>query len=134
MAKLLWDKKFETGNAVVDGQHQQLFKLLADLDQAIEDQKADSVIDQTLGRFALYVIDHFRDEENLMKNCGYPYFDEHKRIHDELTLKSSKLLDKYHEGDKQLAQYLSSFMRDWITNHIMCEDQQIFDWIRQQKP
>lgn len=132
MAKLLWDKKFETGNAVVDGQHQQLFKLLSDLDQAIEDQKGASLIDQTLGRFALYVIDHFRDEEKLMKNCGYPYFDEHKAIHDKLTLKASELLDKYREGDKQLAQFLSNFMRDWIMNHIMCEDQKIFDWIRQQ--
>ena len=134
MAKLLWDKKYETGNIIVDGQHQQLFKLLSELDQAIGEQRGAAVIDQTLGRFALYVIDHFRDEEKLMRDCSYPLLAEHKELHDKLTAKASGLLDKYREGDKQLAQFLSNFLSEWITEHIMREDQKIFDWIHQQKP
>ena len=133
MAKLLWDKKFETGNIVIDGQHQQLFKLLSELDKAIEEDRGPIEIDHTLGRFALYVIDHFRDEERFMHAIGYPSFDGHKILHDDLTTKASDLLDKYREGDRHLAEFLSKFLNDWITQHIMIDDQKIFDWIHQQR-
>lgn len=134
MPHILWEKKYETGNEIVDGQHQQLFKLLNDLNDALEEKRAPAIVDKTLGRFALYVIDHFRDEEKLMELCAYPSFEEHKKIHEALTVKASHLLDKYREGDLSMANYLSKFLNDWITGHILSEDQKMFDWIRRVNP
>lgn len=133
MAHLLWEDKYLTGNEVVDRQHQQIFKMLNDLEEAIEQKRAQAMLDQTLGRFALYVIDHFRDEEKLMQDSAYPAYVDHKKIHDQLTIKASDFLDRYREGDSSMPLTMSRFLNDWIKNHILAEDQKIFDWIRQQK-
>ncbi len=133
MAHLLWEDKYLTGNEVVDRQHQQIFKMLNDLEEAIEQKRAQAILDKTLGRFALYVIDHFRDEEKLMQDAAYPAFAAHKKIHDHLTIKASEFLDRYREGDSSMPLTMSRFLSDWIKGHIMTEDQKIFDWIRQQR-
>ena len=73
---------------------------------------------------------HFRHEEELMIECGYPALVEHtqchRRIVDEMTrsLRATKDI-------KQYAVKLRYMMVDWVLAHMINEDKQIGAHIRQ---
>lgn len=81
MPQFNWSKDFETGNSVVDEQHQSIFNLLSLLSESIKSKKTDKAIKEVVVKLTLHIIEHFRDEEALMLEKSYPFLEEHKHIH-----------------------------------------------------
>ncbi len=75
-------KDLETGNAIIDSEHRQLFAAVNHLIDACSSGQGRSKIEPTL-RFLLdYVDKHFAHEEQLQQQAKYPEYPSHKMFHD----------------------------------------------------
>lgn len=85
-----WSEKYETGFPIIDQQHQQMFTLVNQLQEAMVEQADPETLKQLLKELLKDTIAHFTLEEDLMQEHGYPSYAQHKQIHDRLT---QKILD-----------------------------------------
>jgi hemerythrin len=127
-----WDSKYETGIPAVDDQHKELFKLVGELSQAIDN---DGELDcgYLMARLEVYSLYHFTSEEHLMAKYGYPELDEHKKEHKKfrvkiLSMKDDCLDDESKEARKDLLQFLET----WLTTHTVEIDQKYVPFLKRQ--
>lgn len=129
MSRLVWKDEYSVGDAEIDKQHQDLFALI----DRLEDHDLDvSAMAVTFEKLDIYVREHFRDEEELLKACGYGDLDSHLRQHDEFRewLDTAKASFKSDNLDNvTVGHNLQVFLRDWLLSHILHADQAYKDWI-----
>ncbi|MBI3592188.1 MAG: hemerythrin family protein, partial [Nitrospirae bacterium] len=65
---------------------------------------------------------HFANEENMMKTHAYPDYLKHKAEHDNLTKQALDLQKQHKEGKPVLTIELMTFLKNWLSNHIMGTD------------
>lgn len=65
---------------------------------------------------------HFNTEERLFQQYGYPEYDEHKRIHDDLTMKAKQLKTAFDQGNNLISIDVMMFLSNWLNTHILEED------------
>lgn len=122
MALIQWRKEFETGNASVDFEHQEMVKLLNDLYDSLGDGD-DADIGAVLGEVYAKISAHFALEETLMRKAGYPALDEHKNDHERLLDSILDIMDAYDNGDyrNQLDVFADS-VKHWFVDHFATHD------------
>lgn len=76
------------------------------------------VLDELLN----YTKFHFKEEEELMKKSGYPFYATQKSEHDELVRNVLDMRKKYYTGDTSIATDIAILLNDWLAEHIMMED------------
>lgn len=106
----VWDDSYKTGHAMVDTQHQGVFKMVNELHAAIVKEKGKEPLMPTLEKLAKYRVEHFLCEEILMNQVQYPARGAHKEKHDHLTSEVKELVEKYRTGKAVLTITLSSFL------------------------
>ena len=121
-----WTPALAVGHAVIDGQHQELFRRLEALLTAM--MKGDKTEVARLFDFlGSYVVEHFGAEEKLMQEHRYPDSAVHKAAHerfvaDYLALKKS--LDAAGgAGGAALTIKVQNWCGDWLKAHIAGTDQ-----------
>lgn len=117
-----WSEELSVGVDEIDAQHQVLVDLLNEFNDAIRQQKGSVVARDILRRLTDYTRVHFAVEESVMRLLGYPDYDEHKALHDELIDQIVALEDKLMEGKKSVNFELLHFLRTWLTKHIQETD------------
>jgi hemerythrin len=92
-----WNPNLETGNEEIDHHHQELFHLTALLDQALQEQSLEK-IDTIITFLEHYVVEHFEEEESLMKAHSYAFYVHHKSEHEIFKVRVSELRHIYNDG------------------------------------
>ena len=72
----------ETGNALIDSEHRQLFSAINSLMDACSQGQGRAVLESTVKFLTDYVNKHFGDEENLQRKSSYPGMGPHKQFHE----------------------------------------------------
>lgn len=130
--QIQWSDRFTTGNSLVDHQHQALFEAVNAFDEAQEAHMTPARIDGMLAFLARYVAEHFATEEFLMVRCGFPGLPEHRAQHENLTSRVRYIRDLRAQDPALVpADGLSKFLGDWLMNHILHWDAQVFDYLRE---
>ena len=75
-------KDLETGNAIIDSEHRQLFNAINQLMDACSSGQGRTKIESTLLFLLDYVDKHFVHEEQLQQQAKYPEYNTHKLFHD----------------------------------------------------
>jgi len=133
VATMEWSTEFAIGHANTDAQHQQLFKLLGLIRKASEsDADREDLIEKSLNALIEYTQVHFRDEEALMEQIQFPGFSEHRELHDNLIHEVENMLDELQDGEYLLIDELMLFLTDWLSEHILTQDAEIGNYIREQ--
>jgi len=127
-----WNKSYETGNKVVDAQHQQLFRMVNALHAAILENRSKDLLMPTLEKLANYTIEHFHSEEALMAEVNYPALAVHKWKHEDLTHEVEELVGKYKSGQVVLTVTLSNFLANWLQHHIKEDDMDLVRYLQAQ--
>ena len=122
MAFLKWDKSYETGVSKFDGQHQKLVGLINDLNEGMAQGKGKEIIGRVLMELINYTKEHFSAEETLMQQFNYPGYLAHKAEHDKLVKEAGALMEKHQSGAMSLSIETSTFLKQWLTNHILVID------------
>ncbi len=124
--KFDWCKEVETGIALMDTQHKELFRIGRDVEQlvichcigATNKQLLDIVLE-----LRDYVCYHCYHEEELMKENNYPDYEKHKKRHDELIqFILSVDCRKLSEEPYTILRKVKTYLQDWIFNHLLVDD------------
>lgn len=122
MPLVTWSDAYRTGDATVDSQHAELFRMVNGLHDAIAAGQGRELLSATLDALTAYIAAHFQTEERLMQLHGYPAFAAHQARHEELQRNAAKVIDDYRSGRAVLTISLSRFLAEWIRHHIEGED------------
>lgn len=131
MAFINWSDKLSVGVQQMDMQHKRLVELINELYEAMNSGKGNDVLEGVLNGLITYTKTHFKAEEQLMQQYGYPNFPGHKKLHDELTSRVVELNEKIKSGQVVTAVSVGNFLKDWLQNHIMIEDMKYGQFIAQ---
>ncbi|MCL2356203.1 MAG: hemerythrin family protein [Defluviitaleaceae bacterium] len=120
---MVWSEKYETGNKQVDDEHKQLFSLV----QKVIDQSFNTRIEKietAINFLAEYTVAHFKHEEELMDESGYPGTVVHKKQHSDFLTEVVKMKDKIlREGDcLDNSLLINKTVSKWLTGHVIGSD------------
>jgi len=115
-----WNAALEIGVEKVDEQHKQLFVALNDLIEAINNGHAMEKVNSLLGFLGGYVVQHFSDEEEIMRDAGYPDLESHQKIHSDFVVYFGKISDRIENDglNDELVIEIKKKLFDWLWNHI----------------
>lgn len=129
MPVAVWSSQLATGIADIDRQHQQLFDVVNQLDQAIRAGAATSQVPACVEFLLGYAVDHFKTEENYMQWHGYAGLTAHRAEHAKLVRRVLDLKDKV-DGGEPVTEEITTFLSDWLTHHISKVDLAYVDYLK----
>ena len=123
MPLMTWNEKLSVGVSVIDEEHKQLVNLLNELYDGMQAGQSKESLGKVLDGLIAYVAYHFKHEEDLFAQTGYPAAEEHKKEHDDLTNQVLEVQKKYKAGDTgTLSLEVMNFLRKWLIGHIQGTD------------
>lgn len=122
MALITWSDALSVKVKQFDDQHKKLVDMVNQLFDAMKAGKGNQVMGDILKSLIQYTQTHFAAEERIMKQYGYPDFENHKKEHNALVLQVLDLQKQFQDGKAVLTQNVMTFLRDWLSKHIQGED------------
>ena len=118
-----WLDKYNVGVEVIDEDHQKLMNLINKLKMAVSYHTGECFEKQAMDELAEWTRTHFEREERLMQRHGYPGYEAHKKIHDEMLARVAASIEDYDERGHDALIDVAPMARDWLVNHIYKVDQ-----------
>lgn len=122
---LNWLPQYSVGHDLLDRQHQVLLNsgkhLHLLLDQKSSLQDFELVIAEALEIFLGTLKVHFKDEEAIMLESGYPDFNRHKECHRDCIEFFNLLLDDTGSLAAR-ANHIQTHITHWVIHHVVHED------------
>jgi len=123
MPLITWNDALSVGVASIDAEHQELVGLLNAFYDAMQAEKGNGVLGNTLDALIEYTKFHFANEELLFAKTGYPDAVGHKKEHDALTQQVLEVQRKYKAGETAaLSLEVVNFLKKWLVTHIQGTD------------
>ncbi len=110
---LIWKPEFSVGVAAIDAQHLQLLRIANDLNRP--DQLVDFVV--VTDKLKRYIDQHFRFEEDLMRQHAYPMARQHVIQHD--VLRVSYAAFNAGAKDEQAVARTRTLIFRWFVSHVI---------------
>ncbi len=123
MDRFIWSDEYSVGIRSIDMDHQGLFIEMNDLKDAVEHNRGDRIIGNTIDNLVRYVHDHFEREERMMRVYRYPGYRRHKEAHDKLA-GQVYAIQKLYDCDASTVDLdkMVEFLRGWLMRHILGSD------------
>jgi hemerythrin len=131
---MIWKEKYRIGVPLIDEQHQELFRRVTDFVKTLrsgdEWETKLSKVNETLAFMKDYVIIHFGDEEEFQKQIGYPGYDKHREIHQQMVKYVADVAERYEqEGyNEEIIQQFAGKLLAWLINHVAAMDLKIAEY------
>ncbi|RPH31051.1 MAG: hemerythrin [Bacteroidales bacterium] len=122
MAFLNWTESLSVKINSIDEQHKKLIELINGFYEQVSHRTNDENISILLKGMKDYTQMHFDYEEKYMKQFNYPDYPSHKKEHDFFISKVAEVEEKVKKGKVVLSFEITSFLKDWIKNHIQGSD------------
>ncbi len=122
MAFFIWKDSFAFGIESIDQDHKKLVEMIDELYTAMSQGKAKEVVSDIVAGLIDYTKIHFRREEVYMKTIGYNEFEGHKKLHGDFVDKVNEFQNKLREGKTNISVEVTTFLRDWLSEHILNTD------------
>lgn len=122
MDPIFWTDEFSVGVSEMDSQHQ---KLIAMINKLIEEPHAKTnsrTISDLLTAMITYAQEHFRAEEALMSEHGYPLKDRQVEQHKCFIKKTVDFCSAVEVGVDIVPQVMLEYLKDWLLHHILEQD------------
>jgi len=120
MAKKLFDfdTEFRLGIDSIDNEHIKLVDMLNEVHALLSEGKRDEARQYFNETLSSYVKEHFANEEKFMETIGFPYLDEHKRIHENFKKSFHELKPSIESADETAFRKALNDAFTWIISHI----------------
>lgn len=132
MAQFLWTDDLSTGNAFIDGDHHKLIDMVNALFESMAKGQGKDIISKVLNNLIIYTREHFDREEAEMQRIRYIASISHKSEHTKLIKQVAELKASLNAGQKINVLAVSSFLSDWLRNHILTVDKKLAAALREQ--
>ncbi|HEY7725853.1 MAG TPA: bacteriohemerythrin [Anaeromyxobacteraceae bacterium] len=126
-----WDAGLATGVQEIDDQHQELFRRLDALLQAIRGGGSREEVARTLAYLVDHVDRHFAAEEALMAGRAIPALEEHRREHQAFSAQLEVLREEHGRvgPTARLVLRVNTELTAWLRSHIFRTDRALADWL-----
>jgi hemerythrin len=128
LQRFTWTEALSTGSLMVDIQHKELIAAINDLADAIEQGKGATTIKKLLTFLKYYAEWHFGNEEKCVAHLQCPLAETNKQAHCQFIEMVHDMTDAYrNQGDSEtIAREIHSLLSQWLVNHIMKIDSNLF--------
>jgi hemerythrin len=134
MAFLSWTRHYLIGNETIDAEHQELFRLInAFHDHWLEKYDRQSIA-PLLNQLVTYTQQHFKHEEQIMFDAGYPKLAEHQHVHESMIETIFTLQQAFEEKNNHLEMDTLKFIKSWLIVHILENDFLFRNFLAHKKP
>jgi hemerythrin len=125
MAFIVWNDRLSVHVASIDGEHKELISILNNLYDAIARGAGHGIVSETLARLNRYTEHHFRHEEALFAQTGYPGSASHVAQHADMVNWLAQWQRRCDSGDlSALSLEVITYLKDWLFDHILGSDHQ----------
>jgi hemerythrin len=122
MSKIVWEERLSVGIQKLDQQHKELIKTINSLIEKENFDDDSEAIAEALDRMTRYADYHFKTEEQLMREHGYPDYASQEREHTEFKTKTANFCIDAIAQKQALPRELLTYLRNWVTHHILETD------------
>jgi hemerythrin len=130
MTRFEWDPAWETGVSIIDRQHRQLVDHAARLLDDVMGGRTDLDVQASLQFLTQFADFHFRDEERIMAEAGYPSLQAHQVEHQALRERLEAMAQKQAQAQGGLTADLVRFVHHWIARHVDSMDRALADFLQ----
>ena len=125
---IIWSDALKIGIDPLDKDHQTLVSLL---NAMMRDDVQEAEMGKAIEALLDYTFYHFRREEAVMEECGFPDLANHREIHRKLAARANELASTWqaHKSREHL-QALRNLLRSWLFEHIATVDMEIFPYTK----
>lgn len=115
-----WNEAVRVQIDSLDRQHEHLFQLISDLEEAGQRGFGQAV--EKMAEFIPQVEEHFTTEERLFARFSYPQAAFHQNHHDNFLKTLYDFQSRIKGRDLALSSEITLFLSDWLLNHILTID------------
>ena len=122
MTQAGWGDNLSLSEPQMDREHEALIAEADEFSAAVDAGASRAELEMRLTRLMEGFQDHFVAEENLMRSCGFPWWEPHIDEHRKLIGQMRELRDALGSGGVNLCDALALFVRMWAEQHIKGPD------------
>ncbi len=127
MAFMEWNDSLSVRIDEIDQQHKKLIELLNTLYDAMSEGKGRDVLADIIKELKDYTVYHFGTEEKYLREFNCDVYEEHKAIHDKFVNEVLEFEKKFLEGSLILSIEVATFLKNWVSNHILGDDKKYIE-------
>ena len=129
MSFISWTEALSVRIASIDEQHKTLIDIINHLYESMQVGKANASMRKILADLARYTVTHFSYEERLLRQYAYPETAAHQNSRSSLITQLKELQRKAERG-APISIATFSFLKRWLTGHILKDDRQYSQFLR----
>ena len=122
MERIAWSDQFSVGVRALDDQHKKILSIINKLIENSHEAVDSELISNSLGEMGEYATQHFRLEEQMMEENGYPGLEQQKAQHEAFKTKLVELCCATLQYKGEVPEILLKYLCDWWYHHILHED------------
>ena len=126
-----WDDSYSVGIEAIDDDHKQLLTLINNLQTAVFYPTGEAFERQALKELVDYTKYHFKREEDLLQENGYPDYEPHKQEHEAMIAKVREFCQAYEKDREGTIDDLTRFLKTWLIDHINGTDQRYASFLHE---
>jgi hemerythrin len=130
MSRFEWSEIYSVGNDTIDQQHQQLFDIANRYAEALEKGMGRKSLVEIFNELVSYTAYHFKEEENMMREGGYPDLANHKVNHEKLVKLVMNYKQQLDMGESGIEQRALDFIQTWLNGHILGMDRKYREYVK----
>jgi hemerythrin len=124
---LEWLEGYECGNATIDAEHREIFRLANTLiDASLAVPVEPTTFKAALAALVDHAQRHFADEEAILSQHCYAQFEEHRRSHVGLLTRARRFQKLAGAGDFNMANVVEFLAQDLVARHLRIVDRGFF--------
>jgi hemerythrin len=123
------------GVELIDIQHQELIDRLNSVANIGIESISKEETQKTLNFLSEYVLQHFRDEEELQRLFKYPKYEEHRKLHQDYIREFSIIKQEFEANgySSELTIDLVKSIMTWVIRHIRVDDMEFGAYYKTKK-
>ena len=133
MAFIDWTPAFCVSSPVLDQQHKSLIAIINELHAAMLKGGLKEDLQRIFGELISYAESHFKAEEGMLRQTGYPLLVSHHRQHVEFVQKARDLHTQLLAGKFTVSMDLMRFLKSWLSEQILGTDTQYVPFLNAER-
>lgn len=122
-----WTDDMSIGHAVIDAQHRELIECIGELEMATVEHRTLLAV-YCITRLKHFFRDHFRAEEAVMRECGFPKLQEHIKEHEAFRAKLLNL--QINSVHLDVTSEIVEFLGNWLIDHAKNSDREFVPYLK----
>ena len=126
-----WDDTYSVGSEEIDNDHKKIIALLNELYEGYELGLSNPVLMNLFEQVEMVTTQHFKHEEGLLENKGYPLVDAQRAEHRLLRGSLAQLRCRFDSElpTERVSSEIREFLLTWFMGHILEEDMQFKEFL-----